>query len=206
MGKRSSSSGPSDSQHTDPDRGKQRVKQRAQLSLREQFKAIIAIVAVDFGTSETGVGYIQKGGDDGQVKIISPEFPRKSKELATKVPTVILLEKNAPHKLIAFGKQASEMWLKDDDRESKLLFRSYKLSLQCEEGSDGELFCTPVGSAEHATRVKASLVMQRTFEAIKTVVVRQIKTGVDHIDESKILWVISKPCQWFDVTTVSICF
>ena len=162
---------------------------------------VSVVVAIDFGTSETGVGWVSYDDDSDRVRIISPEFPAKPQNIENKVPTVLLLERTEPHNLIAFGKNAREKWHNHPDRDSALLlFEKYKLNLQCEEDYSREVTCVSLKSNFH---LKASLVMQRTFEAIKDIVLRQLRLIYSSLDASSILWIVSKPCQWFDVTTVS---
>jgi hypothetical protein len=166
-------------------------------TLRVTTREILFAVSIDFGTSFTGASYVRYVQDDSEKPFcISPDFPIKLSNTESKIPTLILLESAEPHKLLAFGQQAREKWQKHHDQSSVLLFEKYKLDL------DNKIQISYSNASN--VGVKSSLLVRRTFEAIKEVVLARIKVLDSAIDETKILWVISKPCGWFDTTTVTM--
>jgi hypothetical protein len=125
-----------------------------------------------------------------------PRLSGQIEKYRIKLPIFLLRESAEPHKLLAFGQQAREKWQKHQEQSSVLLFEKYKLDLDSK---------TQI-SYSNASNVglKSSLLVRRTFEAIKEVVLARIKILDSAFDETKILWVICKPCGWFDATTVRV--
>ena len=168
------------------------AKRSGARSARIMDRDITHSVSIDFGTAFTGTAWKEYGAADREgAECVSPDFPLRPR-LEGKMPTVLLLGREPPHALLAFGSQALAMWFDanrvDGDggdggvgQDGLLLFEGYKLDLRSDGGAHDFSPTSAVSRGRSGLRLPTELLVQRTFEAARAAVLHRMRELSDEV-------------------------
>eukprot|EP01084_Bolivina_argentea_P121015 214527_1 len=165
-----------------------------------------AHVGIEFGADGTGIVFAFSSG-----KMLSRQSHARNANIKQK--SSILLEANAPYKLIAFGLEATEQYKCRDDNKL-LYFENLGLSLYhleeqiCDVDDDEKKYekdeyvlCV---AAENGVSIAAQIVFARALEYAKTVCMNTLKQYDGIHDSDVVQWILTIPCISPDINAVSV--
>jgi molecular chaperone DnaK (HSP70) len=189
-------------------------------------------IAIDFGTTGTALAITFPADKNKKLhQLLETVTPVKPGDISDQIsgdkqPTVLLLDEEEPHGLIAFGRAARTKYAQTDDatgaraRASKgLFFKNFKMSLYAgdqrhlmnmmvepstEFAVDSRLASAPGAGGSgttdtaHASRtaVPAVTLVQRTLEYCKAQALEYLASRMRDADKLKKKWVITCPAIW----------
>ncbi|KAH3742608.1 heat shock 70 kDa protein 12A [Pelomyxa schiedti] len=147
------------------------------------------ICGLDFGTSSTGFAFARTS--DRTVTDYNHAWYGANE--APKTVSVLLLNNDSERSFAAFGYEALEMF--GNNPTSYLLFDYYKLSLEPVPFHNLEAHA----SNNYSVSVPVGLLLQRSFEYIKTVALHAMGMSTPPAVQARdVLWVVTVPAIWDD--------
>ncbi|EGD80209.1 hypothetical protein PTSG_10888 [Salpingoeca rosetta] len=142
--------------------------------------AVKCTAALEFGTTNSAAAYALAGSQD----ITALQFPGATN---IKVPTSVVVERQAPHNAVGFGPSATECY----EEDQHAIFHRFKMQLY--KNSRAKTLKADVGDLELPT----DLVIARCLGLLKDMVLQQIKDrNALNVSAYEVQWVLTVPAIW----------
>ena len=167
-------------------------------------------VSIDLGHSHTGVAINDKTLEI-DATAFGADFPWRGATEA-KVPSKLLLDRESPHPLLAFGREAEKRWAQGSEH---LLFEDYKMRMDVpmdygerqdvEDKIAGIFASSKRGTGRNSEPVELPLILliTRVYEAIHAAVTEYAKTHGITLEGRNIVYINTLPVQFKDIAKVT---
>ncbi|EGD80214.1 hypothetical protein PTSG_10893 [Salpingoeca rosetta] len=164
------------------DNTKSKNKQRRTTTHGRAVPGARCTAAIDFGTTNSGAAYKLAQASDNDVTAL--QFPGESN---IKVPTSVVVERQAPHNAVGFGPSATSRY----EEGLHAIFHRFKMQLY--KNSRAKTLKADVGDLELPT----DLVIARCLGLLKDMVLQQIKDrNALNVSAYEVQWVLTVPAIW----------
>ncbi|EGD80205.1 hypothetical protein PTSG_10884 [Salpingoeca rosetta] len=166
------------------DNTKSKNKQRRTTTHGRAVPGARCTAAIDFGTTNSGAAYKLAQASDNDVTAL--QFPGESN---IKVPTSVVVERQAPHNAVGFGPSATSRY----EEGLHAIFHRFKMQLY--KNSRAKTLKADVGDLELPT----DLVIARCLGLLKDMVLQQIKDrNALTLSAYEVQWVLTVPAIWVE--------